>query len=54
MEAPKSRDPPQEARLRMPRSFATPAGGNLALQGDNFVGFFFNAVGYSVLVFVQY
>lgn len=33
----------------MPPSLASPAGGSLALQGDNFV--VFNAVGYSVLVF---
>lgn len=52
MEAPKSRETSQEACLKMPRSFATPAGGSLSLQGDNFV--VFNAVGYSVLISVQY
>lgn len=52
VEVPKSRETSQEACLKMPRSFATPAGGSLALQGDNFV--VFNAVGYSVLISVQY
>ena len=40
----------QEACLKMPRSLATPVGGRLVLQGDNFV--VFNAVVYSVLVSV--
>ena len=52
VEAPKLRETPssQEACLKMLSSLATPVGGRLALQGDNFV--FFNAVGYSVLVSV--
>lgn len=43
---------PWEACLRMPGSLATPAGGSLTLQGDNFV--VFKPVGYSMLVSVQY